>query len=146
MARQFAVEDGNLQTRSIVSSRTINYKDVDLTFAKKSNNDVFKKEDAAAVKQAVKNILLTNPGEKPFRPFYGAGLNRFLFELSEGFDELEIQDAVVEAISRDEPRAQVLGVKSTLDPDNNSIKVRVAFRVLSTSTVEEISVDLTRLR
>lgn len=146
MARQFAVEDGNLQTRSIVSSRTINYKDVDLTFAKKSNNDVFKKEDAAAVKQAVKNILLTNPGEKPFRPFYGAGLNRFLFELSEGLDELEIQDAVVEAISRDEPRAQVLGVKSTLDPDNNSIKVRVAFRVLSTSTVEEISVDLTRLR
>lgn len=146
MARQFAVEDGNLQTRSIVSSRTINYKDVDLTFAKKSNNDVFKKEDAAAVKQAVKNILLTNPGEKPFRPFYGAGLNRFLFELSEGLDELEIQDAVVEAISRDEPRAQVLGVKSTLDPDNNSIKVRVAFRVLSTSTIEEISVDLTRLR
>ena len=146
MARQFAVEDGNLQTRSIVSSRTINYKDVDLTFAKKSNNDVFKKEDATAVKQAVKIILLTNPGEKPFRPFYGAGLNRFLFELSEGLDELEIQDAVVEAISRDEPRAQVLGVKSTLDPDNNSIKVRVAFRVLSTSTIEEISVDLTRLR
>ena len=146
MARQFAVEDGNLQTRSIVSSRTINYKDVDLTFVKKSNNDVFKKVDAAAVKQAVKNILLTNPGEKPFRPFYGAGLNRFLFELSEGFDDLEIQDAVVEAISRDEPRAALLGVKATMDPDNNSIRVRVAFRVLSTSTVEEISVDLTRLR
>jgi len=146
MARQFAVEDGNLQTRSIISSRTINYKDIDLTLAKKANNDIFKKEDAAAVKQAVKNILMTNPGEKPFRPFYGAGLNRFLFELSEGFDELEIQDAVVEAISRDEPRAAVLGVKATLDPDNNSIRVRVAFRVLNTSTVEEISVDLTRLR
>lgn len=146
MARQFSVEDGNLDTRSIVTSRTRTYKDVDLTFAKKPNNDVYKKEDAAAVKQAVKNILMTNPGEKPFRPFYGAGLNRFLFELSEGFDELSIQDAVVEAISRDEPRAQVLGVKATLRPDQNSITVRVAFRVLSTSTIEEISIDLTRLR
>ena len=146
MARQFSVEDGNLDTRSIVTSRTRTYKDVDLTFAKKPNNDVYKKEDAAAVKQAVKNILMTNPGEKPFRPFYGAGLNRFLFELSEGFNELSIQDAVVEAISRDEPRAQVLGVKATLQPDQNSITVRVAFRVLSTSTIEEISIDLTRLR
>lgn len=146
MARQFSVEDGNLDTRSIVTSRTRTYKDVDLTFAKKPNNDVYKKEDAAAVKQAVKNILMTNPGEKPFRPFYGAGLNRFLFELSEGFDELSIQDAVVEAISRDEPRAQVLGVKATLQPDENSVTVRVAFRVLSTSTIEEISIDLTRLR
>ena len=146
MARQFAVEDGNLQTRSIISSRTVNYKDIDLTLAKKANNDVFKKEDAAAVKQAVKNILMSNPGEKPFRPFYGAGLNRFLFELSEGFDELEIQDAVFEAIQRDEPRARVLGVKATLDPDNNSVRVRVVFRVINTSTVEEISIDLTRLR
>ena len=146
MARQFAVEDGNLQTRSIVTSRTVNYKDVDLTFSKKANNDIFKKEDAAAVKQAVKNILMTNPGEKPFRPFYGAGLNRFLFELSEGLEEDEIQDAVAEAISRDEPRAALLGVKSTVDADNNSIIVRVAFRVLNTSAVEEISIDLTRLR
>jgi phage baseplate assembly protein W len=146
MARQFAVEDGNLQTRSIVTSRTVNYKDVDLTFSKKANNDIFKKEDAAAVKQAVKNILMTNPGEKPFRPFYGAVLNRFLFELSEGLEEDEIQDAVAEAISRDEPRAALLGVKSTVDADNNSIRVRVAFRVLNTSAVEEISIDLTRLR
>lgn len=146
MARQFAVEDGNLQTRSIITSRTVNYKDIDLTLAKKSNMDIFKKEDAAAVKQAVKNILMTNPGEKPFRPFYGAGLNRFLFDLSAGYDELEIQDEIVEAISRDEPRAQVLGVKVTIDADNNSIRVRVAFRVLNTSTVEEISIDLTRLR
>ena len=80
MARVFSLEDGNLDKRSILTARTISYKDVDLTFAKKPNNDIFKKEDAAAVKQSVKNIVLTNPGEKPFRPFYGAGLTQFLFE------------------------------------------------------------------
>jgi len=146
MARQFAVEDGNLDRRSIITSRTVSYKDIDLTFAKKPNNDIYKKEDAAAVKQSVKNILLTDPGEKPFRPFYGAGLGQYLFENDAGFDELEIQDTIFESISRDEPRARVLGVKVTMDPDNNSMKVRVAFKVLNTSTVEEISIDLTRLR
>src|SRR5210317_434246 len=146
MARQFAVEDGNLDRRSITTSRTVSYKDIDLTFAKKPNNDIFKKEDAAAVKQSVKNILLTDPGENPFRPFYGAGLGQYLFENDAGFDELEIQDTIFESISRDEPRARVLGVKVTMDPDNNSMKVRVAFKVLNTSTVEEISIDLTRLR
>ena len=49
MARAFSTEDGNLQTASILTSRVINYSDIDLTFAKKSNNDVFKKNDAAAV-------------------------------------------------------------------------------------------------
>ena len=146
MARVFSLEDGNLDKRSILTARTISYKDVDLTFAKKPNNDIFKKEDAAAVKQSVKNIILTNPGEKPFRPFYGAGLTQFLFENDDGLDVTEIQETVFESISRDEPRAEVLGVKVITNPDQNSLKVRVAFRVINTSTVEEISIDLTRLR
>lgn len=146
MARVFSLEDGNLNKRSIISSRTLDYIDVDLTFAKKTNGDIFKKVDAASVKQSVKNILLTNPGEKPFNPNFGAGLTRFLFENDDGLDELEIQDAIVEAVSNFEPRARVLGVKATLQPDQNSMTVRVAFRVLNTSAVEEISVDLTRLR
>lgn len=146
MARVFSLEDGNLNKRSIISSRTLDYIDVDLTFAKKANGDIFKKVDAASVKQSVKNILLTNPGEKPFNPSFGAGLTRFLFENDDGLDELEIQDAIVEAVSNFEPRARVLGVKATLQPDQNSMTVRVAFRVLNTSAVEEISVDLTRLR
>jgi phage baseplate assembly protein W len=146
MARQFALEDGNLDRRSITSSRTVSYKDVDLTFAKKPNNDVFKKEDAASVKQAVKNIILSNPGEKPFRPFYGAGLTQFLFENDDGLDVDEIQNVVAESVNRDEPRARVIGVKVTAIPEANTLRIRVAFKVVNTSTVEEISVDLTRLR
>jgi phage baseplate assembly protein W len=146
MARVFSLEDGNLAKRPITTSRSVSYKDIDLTFAKKSNNDVFKKEDAAAVKQAVKNLLLTNPGEKPFRPTYGAGLNRFLFNLDTEFDAYEIEDTVRYAIARHEPRALVRGVKATVDGDFNTVRVRVAFQVINTSVTEEITIDLTRLR
>ena len=89
MARVFSIEDGNLDTASITTSRQKSYSDIDMTFAKKGNNDIFKKSDAAAVKQAVKNLLLTNFGEKPFNPEFGGNLNAFLFNLDTEFHELE---------------------------------------------------------
>ena len=72
--RAFAVEDGNLSTGSVVTSRSKNYVDIDLSFNAKTNGDIFKKVDAAAVKQAVKNILTTGTGEKPFLPNFGGGI------------------------------------------------------------------------
>ena len=61
MARAYSTEDTNL-SKSLISSRGTDYKDIDLAFAAKPAGDVFKKTDAAAVKQAVKNLLLTNRG------------------------------------------------------------------------------------
>ena len=69
MPRVFSQEDGGLDNASIITSRKKVYKDIDLTFAVRTMGDVFKKTDAASVKQAVKNLLLTNHFEKPFTPF-----------------------------------------------------------------------------
>lgn len=146
MARAFAVEDGNLNTKSITTSRTVVNSDIDLTFAKRATGDVFKKSDAAAVKQAVKNLLLTNYNEKPFRPLFGGDLNRFLFELSDEFDELEIQDRVSAAISNYEPRAIVRKVIARIDPDNYNVNITVRFQVVNTLEEVELNVSLTRLR
>lgn len=146
MARAFAIEDGNLSTKPITTSRVVTSSDIDLTFAKKANNDVFKKSDAAAVKQAVKNLLLTNYGEKPFQPLFGGDLNRFLFELSDEFDEFEIQDRVSSAISNYEPRAAVRSVSARIDPDNYNVDITVRFQVVTTLENVELNVSLTRLR
>lgn len=149
MARVFSQEDGNLSTRSIITSRTKSYADIDLSFTRKPGTvtDIYKKTDAAAVKQSVKNILMTNRVEKPFLPYYGGNLNSFLFELAD--DELdtdEIQDVVVESISNFEPRALVRAVDVILRPDNNTINVTVKFQVMNTSELQEIVITLTRLR
>jgi phage baseplate assembly protein W len=146
MAKVFSIEDGNLTNQPITSSITKTYKDIDLTFAKRPSGDIYKKSDAAAVKQAVKNILLTNYTEKPFLPKFGGNLNAFLFSLSSEFDEFEIQEAVTLAINNYEPRAKVLDVRANLQPDNYSVSVEVTFQVLSTSEVVATTVSLTRLR
>ena len=56
--RAFSIEDGNIGTNTLVSSRTETYKDIDLTFTKKASGDIFKK----------KNMLLLS--NKQLRIYY----------------------------------------------------------------------------
>jgi len=146
MAKAFSIEDGNLSNVPITSSVSRTYKDIDLTLALKTTGDVYKKIDAAAVKQSIKNILMTNRTEKPFEPFYGGNLNDFLFNLSETFSDFEIQEQVTLAINNYEPRARVLNVRSKLNPDRNSISVAVTFKVITTGQTETTVLSLTRVR
>jgi phage baseplate assembly protein W len=144
--RAFSVEDGNLATKPITTSQTRTYKDIDLTFAKKATGEIFKKTDAAAVKQSIKNILMTNRTERPFNPDFGGNLNNFLFSLDTEFDEFEIEDAVITSLVKFEPRARVTKIHSVISPDYNSVSITIKFQVLSTSTNEQITLSLTRLR
>jgi phage baseplate assembly protein W len=146
VTRSFSIEDGNLQSRSIVTTRNKVYSDLDLTFARAPNDDVYKKTDAAAVKQSVKNILLTNRLEKPFNAYFGGDLNSFLFGLSEFYDEQTIEDEVRTVIENYEPRARLRGVRAKIIPDENDIRVTVAFQVVSTQEEITLEVSLARLR
>ena len=94
MATKLAAEDVRLGSSSIIGSRTKVYKDIDLTFAAKPSGEIFKKTDAAAVKQAVKNLMLTNYFEKPFQPLFGANLRDMLFDLADEESEEHIVDAL----------------------------------------------------
>ena len=146
VSRAYSIEDGNLNQTTIRTSRKRAYSDLDLTFARKVDNDVFKKLHASAVKQAIKNLLLTNRAEKPFNPFFGGNLNDFLFELNDGLEESDIEQQVVTAISNYEPRARVINVKATANPDRNDISVTVVFQVVTTNEEVTLTVDLARLR
>ena len=146
VAKAFSIEDGNQNTLTLVGARKRVYSDVDLTFAKRLDGDVFKKQNAAAVKQSVKNILMTNYTEKPFQPFFGGNLNDFLFELNDGIEEEDIEDRIETAIRTYEPRADVLDVKVISNPDNYDIRVTVSFKVVSTSEEVTLNLSLTRLR
>jgi phage baseplate assembly protein W len=146
MATKLSTEDGNLGISTLVGTRTKLYKDIDITFANKSSGEIFKKEDAAAVKQAVKNLMLTNYFEKPFQPLFGGNLREMLFDLADEDAEEDIEDRVKNAIGVFEPRAQVLNVLAVSTPDRNEIKVTVEFRVINTQETVTVSTVLARLR
>lgn len=144
--RSFAIEDGNLNARSLVTSRNKLYKDIDLTFTANAVGDVYKKNDAGAVKQAVMTLLMTNHGEKPFRPRYGANLQALLFNLTDEELVMDIRTSIKEAMTKWEPRAKVLDIKVSLQEDVNNVFVTTTFQIKNTEEVVTVRTSLSRLR
>jgi len=146
--RAFAQEDADLGTNSVPVSRTRNYTDIDLTLSvKTTTGDVFKKLDAAAVKQSVKNLIMTNQLEKPFRPNYGADIRSSLFELADYGEDSIIKDKIISNITRFEPRAEIQNiVVNNVEGYKNSIDVTITFSITSTSEIVQFSTNLARLR
>jgi len=144
--RVLSTEDGNLQKSTLISSRAVDYLDIDLTFAKRPSGDIYKKRDAAAVKQSIKNLLLTDFYEKPFQPFFGANLRAMLFELADEDTEDEVEENIRNAINKYEPRAEILTITVNVLPDQNDMRVSVYFKIISTQETVTFTTNLSRLR
>ena len=108
--------------------------------------DIYKKRYAAAVKQSIKNLLLTDYFEKPFQPFYGANLRALLFELADDDIEDEVEENIRNAIIKYEPRAEILNISVIALPDQHDISVTVQFKVISTQETVTFTTNLSRLR
>jgi phage baseplate assembly protein W len=144
--RSFAIEDGNTASSSIITTRTRVYKDIDLTFTPRPAGDIFKKTDAAAVKQAVKNLLLTNRTERPFQPNFGADLNDILFNLDTELSDDILPDLIYQAIETFERRARVLDITTKVVPERNDVFVSITFQVVNSGEVVDLELSLNRLR
>ena len=154
--RVYSNEDGNVNKKSIVLSRTREDKDIDLTFSAKFigldsdgtnlRADIFKKTNAGAVKQAIRNLLLTNFTERPFMHRFGGNLSDMLFRLSTEVDDANLESDIARAIQTYEPRAQVLGINSVVSPDNHEVRITVRFLVIATLQQDTVELNLTRLR
>jgi len=148
-SRAFSVEDANLGSQATVSAtNNREYIDVDMSFAKKGSGDVFKKTSAAAVKQSLKNLIMTNRTEKPFSPYYGANLQQYLFELADAETEGELSVAIENNIRAFEPRVNpdTLRISVDADPDKNSLNITIVFNIRNSNETTEFTTRLNRLR
>ena len=149
MARAFAIEDGKLNQRTLVSTRSRDYIDIDLSLNRipgSTDTDILKKKDAASVKQAVKNLLLTNRTERPFKPAFGGNLNELLFTLDTELDADLIEQYIESSMKLHEPRAKLQKVEILERPEYNEVLVTVFFQVVSTQELVSLQINLTRLR
>ena len=108
---------------------------------------VARKVDAAAVKQAVKTILQTNFGEKPFQPYFGANIRELLFEnVTETTMSITLARNIRFAIEKYEPRAVVEDVEILDLSDRNSVYARITFRVINTQELVVLDTAISRIR
>ena len=119
--------------RTNSSGRSVRvYKDLALSFEKNDNTkDVIVKKDIEAVKQSVRNLILTNHYERPFHPEIGSGITSLLFEPLDPITANSMSRVIGEVITNFEPRAQVVSVDARPNLDTNSYEVTINFRVIN---------------
>lgn len=137
----------NRSTDNLIAREKV-YSDLDFAFRRNPITDQLAiKKDIESVKQSVLNILSTNPGERPFRPIFGANIQKYLFDNFNSVKAALIQEQVETALRNFEPRVNVLRVDVEQDRDLNSIEVKVEFEIRSPSRdVTSVSFTVERLR
>jgi phage baseplate assembly protein W len=131
----------------IVISRTPDYSDLDLDFIPHpTTKDVTVKTGADAIKRSVRNLILTNFYEKPFRPGIGSSAVKLLFDNMSPLVSSFLENAITEVIQNYEPRVQIVKVTVDMDYDNNGYNARLDFIVLNRNEPATITIFLERVR
>jgi len=124
------------------------YTDIDITFERHPiTEDITVKKDLEAVKRSLKNILLTNHYERPFKPNFGSNLRNRLFDIRDGTIGSRTGNMIVESIRRLEPRIDNLEIRfSDSDIDTNQLNVTIFFSVQNVSEQQQMSFKVSRVR
>ena len=125
----------------------LNYTDCTDNFVKKPVTNqlvILKNEDS--VRQAFKNLMLTNPGERLFNPFYGSGITGLLFENFTPFLIRDITSQVLNTAEMFEPRINILNVQVTQADDNNALFVTITFSLINTGGQFTLNLPIQRVR
>lgn len=102
--------------------------------------------NADAVKQSVKNIVLTNFYERPYKPSLGSDVISQLFENADPFTEFTLTKNIRTALANYEPRAVIDDVIVDWIPEQNQLAATIIFRVQNDSNPITIQVFIDRVR
>ncbi len=107
------------------------FKDVSMSFKfNPLSGDLIALKNENAIARAVRNIVLTTPGEKFFDPDFGSSVSEILFENVDDITAVSIEDEIKSSLKNYEPRVELINV--TVDPnfDANQFDVRITYRIV----------------
>ena len=121
------------------------FTDIPVGFTKNPfTKDVQPTKNDQAIKQSVKNIVLTTPGEKPFNPTVGCRVREMLFEPLDAFVADAIQDEIINTINQNEPRVVLQDVQVMPVNTGNKLNVYIEYKIVGVPIVETIEFVLQR--
>lgn len=116
------------------------FTDVSLLFSRNpltADINILKNENA--IKNAVKNIILTKPGEKLFEPLFGSRVNDLLFENFDFIVRDQMRTEIINAIETHEPRVVVENVTVDWDDKSHNIDIGITYTIIGEPLIREIS-------
>ncbi len=114
---------------------------------KPDDNNIFSltKNSYDQVRHNLRNLLLTNVGERVYQPEFGSRLRELCFEQLDDTLPQRVEDEVRRAVNFWLPYVNIVEVETLTEQDNKSkIFVRVKFSTtLNSETLQQIELDAT---
>lgn len=109
-------------------------------------NTLLRKTNVDAVKQSLRNLLLTDRGERPFQPKLGGHIRAMLFENITAQTFITMQEHIKDVIEAHEPRADVIDVVAAQTFNDHEVQVTIVFRVVNVQEPVTLELLLERVR
>ena len=107
------------------------FKDISMSFeANPLNNDLIGVKNDTAIARSIRNLVLTNPGERFFNPNLGSRVYESLFDNVDEISASSIKDEIEETIINYEPRVKLQSVKVNPDYDNHTFDVTLIYDII----------------
>lgn len=124
-----------------------NFSDLDLNFTiHPVKKDLNRHVGEMAIVNSIKNLVLTNHYERPFRPSIGSNVRRLLFENMDGLTATSLENEIRQVITNFEPRARVVNVSASPMYEENGYNIRLIFFVINKTDPVTITFFLERIR
>ena len=107
------------------------FKDLSMSFKfNPLSGDLITLKNENAIARAVRNIVLTTPGEKLFDPDFGSSVSEILFENVDDITAVSIRDEIRSSLSNYEPRVELIDVEVDPNFDENQFDVLITYRII----------------
>lgn len=128
--------------------KTTSYVDIPFFITKNPfTNDTNVVKDVNAIKQALKNIVMTIKTERPFTPTFGANPRNILFDHLSQMTAFECKHLIANAINTFEPRVLLKDIGLQVSPINpNKLNIVVVYSITTTGFTDSLSISLERTR
>lgn len=107
---------------------------------------VLRKTNVDAVKQSLRNLMLTDRGERLFQPNLGGNIRAMLFENITPQTFMTMQEHIKDVIAAHEPRADVIDVVIAQTSQEHEVQVTIVFRVVNVQEPVTLELLLERVR
>ena len=94
-----------------------------------------------AIKNNLINFFLTNPGERPLNPSFGAGLRNFIFEQIVDNNLDFLQEEIQSGLNNFFPNINVINLDILKNEDTNEISVSMDYNIQNTGINDSLNLD-----
>ena len=124
------------------------FKDISATFQTNPlNSDLIALKNENAISRSIRNLILTQPGDKPFQPDLGSEVYESLFETLDQITASSIQQQIENTIIKYEPRVDLRDVVVTANIPNNAFDVLINYEIIGIEASRQqitFALELTR--